>query len=305
MLSLTSRESLTSMKKLSLSIVILCFCLAVGAQNTPPTLKARSVIAFYGQRVCIDIDTKDLDGDSVFIGSNTQIPQAIFTNTNSIKQQATGSFCVTPTRGVHFYHLPYTMVFYATDKKDTVFRSFTLDIRNSPYKVRPVVEKLNYNTFRIDVKGDKNEPWQSYNGLEFESIIFDTNLKKLFVTRNQTFTFTAPAYEKYLLYTTYRTAESSTFSTLDTLYPDMNVSVVSPQKNSFTIYPNPTTGKVFIENLPEQIETITVCDILGKEVKRLKTSSNTLTIESLPAGMYWVEIKTLEGVLGRQKVIKN
>lgn len=292
------------MRSILLFIAVFSLSFTSNAQNTSPTLKGRSIVTLYGQQVCIDLETFDADGDTVYIGSNTQIPQGIFTHTNSAKKFATGTFCVTIERNTHSHHLPYTMVFYATDKIDTTYRSFTLTISNSPYNVRPVIEKINYNTFKIDVKGDKSEPWGDYKGLTFQSKIFDMDNKLLLTDTNQVFTFTAPTYEKYIFYVSYRTSHPMLHVTKDTLYPDMNVSTHSLQKNSFSIYPNPTTGKVFIENLPEQTETITVFDVLGKVMKRLKTTSNTLSIENLPNGIYWVEVKTLEGVLGRQKIIK-
>lgn len=293
------------MKKLLLSITIFCVSLVINAQNTPPTITGQSIVTLYGQQVCIDLETEDLDGDSVFIGSNTQIPQSAFINTNSSRKLATGSFCVTVKRGIHSHQLPYTLVFYATDKKDTTYKSLTLEIRNSPYSVRPVVNKISNNTFRVDVKGDKNEPWQSYKGLKFESKVFSTDGKLLLTTNDQVFNFTAPAYDKYVLYTTYVTPFPTAYTTRDSLIPNMSVSVISPQKNLFTVYPNPTTGKVFIENLLGQIEAIAVYDALGKEIKQLATTSTSFSIDNLPSGIYWVEIKTIDGALGRQKLIKD
>ena len=292
------------MRSILLFIAVFCLSFTSNAQNTPPTIKARSAITFYGQQVCIDIETEDADGDTTILGITTQIPQSQFIHTNSYKKLATGSICFYAMRGVHSDQVPNTSVIFATDRKDTTYKTISVTIPRYPHTVRPVIEKINYNTFKIDVKGDKSEPWGDYKGLTFQSKIFDMDNKLLLTDTNQVFTFTAPTYEKYIFYVSYLTSFPALYVTKDTLYPDMNVSTHSLQKNSFSIYPNPTTGKVFIENLPEQTETITVFDVLGKVMKRLKTTSNTLSIENLPNGIYWVEVKTLEHILGRQKIIK-
>jgi hypothetical protein len=292
------------MRSLILFIAVFCLSFALNAQNTPPTLKGQSVVALYGQLVCIDIETEDLDGDSVFIGSNAQIPQSTFTSTNSQKKQATGSFCVTIERGVHSYHLPYTMVFYATDKKDTVYRSFNLTIMNHPYKVRPIVKWLTNSSFEIDVKGDKNEPWESYSGLKFETKIFDTNKNLLLTDTNRVITFNASAYEKYILYVSYLTSYPALYVTRDTLYPNQYVSTHSLFSQNLKVYPNPTTDKVFIDNLPQDVKAIRLFDALGKEIK-ITMNQNSILLNHLPNGIYWVAIETSQGALSRQKIIKT
>lgn len=292
------------MKKLLLSTAILCFYLSISAQNNPPTLKARSAVALYGQEVCIDIETEDLDGDSVFIGSNAQVLQAVFTNTNSSRKQATGQFCVTPTRGIHSHTIPYTMVFYATDKKDTVYRSFNLTVRNYPYKVRPVIKWQTNTTFEVDMMGDETEPWSSYGNLEFFAKVYDLNGKLVFEDTNRVFAFTAPNYEKYILISTYKVWNFAAYSTRDTLYPNLNVSTSTPQKNTFTLYPNPTTNKVLIKNLPKDVKSITLFNTLGKEVN-VTVNQSSISLNNLPNGIYWVEVETSQGTLERQKIIKT
>lgn len=290
--------------KTLLLIFSLIFYVEISAQNNPPTIKAQSQHALYGLQVCIDIETEDNDGDSVFIGFITKIPQSIFTQTNSFKKFATGSVCLTTTRGTHSDQQPNAMVIYATDKKDTTFKTVSVTIPRYPHTVRPVIEKLNYNTFKIDVKGDKNEPWEDYRGLKHEIRIFDSDNNLLLKDTNQVYTFTAPTYEKYILYVVYTTSTPALHATRDTLYPDMNVSTHSLSYQNLKVYPNPTTGTVFIENLPQDVETIVVNDVLGKELKQLQ-HTKSFTIENLPTGIYWVEFRNSQGVLARKKLIKT
>lgn len=294
------------MRKVLLFIAIFCLSLAVSAQNTPPTLKGQSPSVVYGQKACIDIATEDVDGDSVFVGVITQIPQSkIFVNSGP-RKLGTISTCLIPERGVHPYNSPNSMVVFATDKKDTTYRTFSINVLNSPFNVKPVIEKVNYNTFNVDLKGNKIEPWDSYGKLKLRGEVFDLSKNKVFESFDTVFTFIAPKYEKYILYSTYLSHFSADlYVAIDTLLPNLNVSNASPQKNSFSIYPNPTTGKVFLENLPQQIEAITVFDVLGKEVKQFPINLSSFSIANLPSGMYWVEVKTIDGVLGRQKLIKD
>lgn len=295
----------TVMKSQILFIAIFCLSLAVSAQNTPPTLKGQSPSVVYGQKSCIDISTEDVDGDSVFVGVISQIPQSQVNVSSSVRKYGTISTCVTPVRGIHIYNSPNSMLVYATDKKDTTYRTFSVNVLNSPYNVKPVIEKVNYNTFNVDLKGNKTEPWETYGNLRLISQVFDIAKNKVFESKDTVFSFTAPNYQKYILHSVYYSHGSAdVYVSIDTLYPDMNVSVISPQQNFFTIYPNPTTESFFIENLPQKVKAITVFNALGKELKKLNTASNSFSIESLPSGIYWVEVETQQGVLGRQKLIK-
>ncbi len=79
-------------------------------------------------------------------------------------------------------------------------------------------------------------------------------------------------------------------------------------KNTFTIYPNPTTGKACIA-LPENnnaINKIEVCNTLGAIVlETANMQGNTLDVSSLPAGVYIVRIVTDDGKQRFGKLVKK
>ncbi len=83
---------------------------------------------------------------------------------------------------------------------------------------------------------------------------------------------------------------------------------VEENKNTFTIYPNPTTGKACIA-LPENnnaINKIEVCNTLGAIVlETANMQGNTLDVSSLPAGVYIVRIVTDDGKQRFGKLVKK
>lgn len=280
-------------------------CLSVQGQNSPPTLSGHSQVVPYGQLACIDIETSDADGDSVFIGLVTQIPQSIFTQNNSFKKFASGQICVTPARGIHSDYLLNTTVVYATDRKDTTYRTFWIEIPRYPNTVRPHIEKQNFSTFKIDVKGDRMEPWEDYKGLKYQSKVFDKNNNLLLTDTNQVFTFTASSYEVYVLYVVYKTSIPMVYVTRDTLYPDMNVGIDNAENTGFSIYPNPATNTLYLQSLPQQAITMQVYDITGKQTK-IAIHNNTADISQLSNGLYYVVLTGKEGaVLAKQRFIKS
>ena len=76
---------------------------------------------------------------------------------------------------------------------------------------------------------------------------------------------------------------------------------------SLRVYPNPTTGELRIENGELRIDNVEIFDVFGKihssPVTR-HSSLITINISHLPAGIYFVKIKTENGYQ-TQKIIKN
>jgi hypothetical protein len=60
-------------------------------------------------------------------------------------------------------------------------------------------------------------------------------------------------------------------------------------ENDFTVFPNPTAGEVQL-NIPDQLigNNYTLLDATGRTVltDQFRSASTTLSIESLPAGVY-------------------
>ena len=80
------------------------------------------------------------------------------------------------------------------------------------------------------------------------------------------------------------------------------------KKETITVYPNPTTGELRIENGELRITNIEIYDIYGRKQSSnhlITSSSNYLiNITNLSAGVYFLKISTETGML-IQKVIKH
>ncbi|MEY8849507.1 beta strand repeat-containing protein [Psychroserpens sp. XS_ASV72] len=77
-----------------------------------------------------------------------------------------------------------------------------------------------------------------------------------------------------------------------------NLEVVDSNVN---VYPNPSNGIVHVKS-NQRISTINLYDINGRHLQKYNT--NTLTIDHLPNGLYFIEIKIDEVVVKTKKLIK-
>jgi len=76
-------------------------------------------------------------------------------------------------------------------------------------------------------------------------------------------------------------------------------------ETAVNIYPNPTNGIVTV-NASKNIEHIKVYNVTGENIytAAANTSTSTLDLNLYPAGVYFVEVKTVEGMV-RQKLVKE
>jgi len=90
-----------------------------------------------------------------------------------------------------------------------------------------------------------------------------------------------------------------------TQVPTLGINVF--KENAITIYPNPTTGELKIENGELKIENVEIFDIYGRKLKskivNLK-SKIVIDISHLHSGIYFVKITTEAGEVVR-KVVKQ
>ena len=71
------------------------------------------------------------------------------------------------------------------------------------------------------------------------------------------------------------------------------LSVEEPEKTSINIYPNPFTDEISIEIDPTvEVDQIELIDIYGKYLKHLDNAKITHSLTGLPAGIYFIHIKT-------------
>jgi hypothetical protein len=87
---------------------------------------------------------------------------------------------------------------------------------------------------------------------------------------------------------------------------DSTAQISNLNMSSFNIYPNPTNDVVFIESPNERAFQINVFTPQGTLLKTIQNSNSTRTsisFESLPKGMYFIQIKTNNQVTTTQKII--
>jgi hypothetical protein len=73
--------------------------------------------------------------------------------------------------------------------------------------------------------------------------------------------------------------------------------------NDVNIYPNPTTGMLNIDVKQHNFTSITIMDLTGKEV--LNTSSTTIDVSMLDAGIYYIQLSDKDGLMHTQKFVKQ
>lgn len=86
-----------------------------------------------------------------------------------------------------------------------------------------------------------------------------------------------------------------------------NASYIGISENEFDkryiIYPNPASSSLSIINKSgEAIQSVSVFDIMGKEVKKISQTFTNILVDDLPSGVYFVSIKTSNSI-GSQKLI--
>ena len=76
-------------------------------------------------------------------------------------------------------------------------------------------------------------------------------------------------------------------------------------QNTFVqVYPNPTNGQLVIDNGQWTIENIGIFDIYGRKVKQFSTFNSQLSIEDMPAGVYFLRVETEKESITK-KIIKK
>jgi len=79
----------------------------------------------------------------------------------------------------------------------------------------------------------------------------------------------------------------------------------TPELNAISIYPNPTKGELTIDNGELKIESVRIYDVFGKQLStfNFQFSTNPVDVSHLPAGTYFVQIKTEKGIVTK-KIVK-
>lgn len=78
------------------------------------------------------------------------------------------------------------------------------------------------------------------------------------------------------------------------------------EKTNIKLYPNPTTGKIYIET-DEILNTYEVYNIVGQRLLRGTFISNeaSISLENMSSGTYFIKLQTQKGTVVTEKIIKN
>jgi len=88
-------------------------------------------------------------------------------------------------------------------------------------------------------------------------------------------------------------------------YSDEALSIIDNPLFEISIYPNPTSEKLFISFENNNIQSVSIFSILGTRVKNISASSvNSIDVSNLSKGIYFIEIHSTEGKIVK-KFIKN
>jgi hypothetical protein len=80
--------------------------------------------------------------------------------------------------------------------------------------------------------------------------------------------------------------------------------VLADKSSSLLIYPNPTTGNVFVKSISGSIREIQILNISGNVIKRYGANTFSVDLSDLPSGIYLIRVTTNEGVAVK-RVVKN
>ena len=76
------------------------------------------------------------------------------------------------------------------------------------------------------------------------------------------------------------------------------------ENHNITIYPNPTKRDLFI-NTSEKVISISVCNLLGKEVISKTTNNKVLSLNNLNNGIYLIHVKTEKGIVSKKIILSK
>lgn len=80
-------------------------------------------------------------------------------------------------------------------------------------------------------------------------------------------------------------------------------SIESNQELAFNVFPNPSTGLVTISGLPLENQIVEIISETGQIVRSFVANSSTEEVSNLDKGIYFVRLRTAEGVATRKLII--
>jgi hypothetical protein len=89
---------------------------------------------------------------------------------------------------------------------------------------------------------------------------------------------------------------------LNLKYGQTPTSINNVENNSIAVYPNPASNLLTIETGGQDISSIKVFDLLGKELNGIKVNQNTVNIAGLTNGIYVLQLEVGKDVVVRRFV---
>ncbi len=162
-------------------------------------------------------------------------------------------------------------------------------------KERTVLE----NTQTYTITGYEFDLAQSYDNCSLASVVNNINGLQTLAGAE------LPIGLNTIIWTVTDVMGNESVCSFDVLVNDF-VNIENLPKSDIVIYPNPTTGKLTINNSKSIINNVVIIDITGKTIKQLPVNSNQLTIDisSYPNGIYFIKLQNNEGIETR-KIIKQ
>ena len=92
---------------------------------------------------------------------------------------------------------------------------------------------------------------------------------------------------------------------IDFIHSPSPSSVADFSNNNFTIYPIPATNSLTVEVQNNKVTSLELMDVSGKLIlEREFTQSTSLDVSQISKGMYFLNLKTIEGELTKQIIIE-
>jgi hypothetical protein len=79
-------------------------------------------------------------------------------------------------------------------------------------------------------------------------------------------------------------------------------------KNAFTVFPNPASNKIRIENASStHIKEVDISDVNGKKIKSISfiEKENQIDVSDLEAGFYFLQVKTEKGIVTKKIIVQR
>jgi hypothetical protein len=97
--------------------------------------------------------------------------------------------------------------------------------------------------------------------------------------------------------------DTSAFTNIDTVYVgNSSLSSIDENNSNITIYPNPTTGILYINSNNLTIENITLTNTMGQTLERFSTMPKQINLSSREKGVYFINY-TINNIKYYKKVI--